>query len=404
MIVVIADDISGATEIAGICWRFGMITQVQRQFAPGKEIEILVINTNTRSVEEDAARTAIETLAHQISDTNILWCYKKVDSVMRGHVCAELEVLMRTLQKQRAVLAPSNPSKGRTIVNGHYRIDNLPLHETDFVNDPQYPTTSSLVTDLLDVSHRYPILVLKHNTYQGHEKGIIVAEAERLEDLSHWATKVDQNTLAAGSSDFFSAVLEEKTGHKKMKSDSQVVHAVGPKLFVCGSASEYSREAVRNARRLGIKVCAMPNSLLDYATPARSLIDQWVEDVVDALHADDRVVIAIPQPVVKDVQLSNKLSTYMATLVESVIGRSPIRELILEGGVTSEAVLSRLGWTTLKVLGEYGPGVVQLCMSGRENLLVTIKPGSYPWPEEIWNQPKKGESDGQRNRNAGSDS
>jgi len=392
MIVVIADDMSGATEIAGIGWQFGMISQVQRRFKPGKEIEILVVNTNTRSVEEDAARTTIETLAHQISNTDILWCYKKVDSVMRGHVCAELEVLMRTLQKPRAVLAPANPSKGRTLVNGHYRIDNLPLHETDFVNDPQYPATSSLVTDLLDVSRRYPILVLNHNTYQGHEKGIIVAEAERLEDLSHWATKVDQNTLAAGSSDFFSAVLEEKTGHKKMKSDSQVVHTVGPKLFVCGSASEYSRQAVKNARSFGIKVCPMPDPLLDNATPIRSLIDQWVEDVIDVLSADRQVIIAIPQPVVKDAQLAHKLCKYMATLVESVIGRATIRELILEGGATAEVVLSRLGWTTLKVLGEYGPGVVQLCMSVRENLLVTIKPGSYPWPEEIWNQPKKGVS------------
>ena len=392
MIVVIADDMSGATEIAGIGWRFGMIAQVQRRFMPNKEIDIVVVNTNTRSVEEDAARTIIETLAHQISNTDILWCYKKVDSVMRGHVCAELEVLMRTLRKPRAVLAPANPSKGRTLVNGHYRIDNLPLHETDFVNDPQYPTTSSLVTDLLDISRRYPILVLNHNTYQGHEKGIIVAETERPEDLSHWAAKVDQDTLAAGSSDFFLAMLEEQTGHKKLKSDSQVVHATGPKLFVCGSASEYSRQAVKNARSFGIKVCPMPDPLLDNAAPIRSLTDQWAEDVLDILCTDGRVIIAIPQPVVKDVQLAHKLSTYMAKLVESVIGRATIRELILEGGATAEAVLSRLGWTTLKVLGEYGPGVTQVRISGRANLLVTIKPGSYPWPEEIWSQPKKGVS------------
>jgi len=383
MIVVVADDMSGAAEIAGIGWRFGLVAQIQMRFAPDHGVDLVVVNTSTRGATEDVARGIVGTLAHKVNDTDVLWCYKKVDSVLRGHVCAELDVLMRALQKPRAILAPANPSKGRTIVDGRYCIDHRPLHETSFANDPEYPASSCLVTDLLDVSRGCPVLVLRHSAYQGHEKGIIVAEAESQEDLSHWAARIDGSTLAAGGSDFFSAVLEQRTGPKRVRSASEVVRPAGPKLFVCGSASECSRQAVRRARRLGIPGCPMPDPLLGHVTSPGPLTDQWVEDVLDALRVEGQAMVAIPQPVVKDAQLAHRLSAYMATLVEAVVGRTIIRELILEGGATAEAVLARLGWTTLKVLGEYGPGVVQLCMSGQENLLVTIKPGSYPWPEGI---------------------
>jgi len=82
----------------------------------------------------------------------------------------------------------------------------------------------------------------------------------------------------------------------------------------------------------------------------------------------------------------------MATLTEAVVRRTAMGELVLEGGATAEAVMARLGFRTLKVLGEYAPGVVQLNVAGQEDLLVTVKPGSYPWPVDIWNQCSEGTS------------
>ena len=383
MIVVIADDLSGAAEIAGIGWRFGLTAQVQRRFSPEDRIDVVVVNTDTRSVGEDVARTTVGALARELNHVEMLWCYKKVDSVMRGHVRAELEVLMNTLGKPRTILAPANPSNGRTLVNGQYRIDNRPLCETDFANDPQYPARSSLVTDVLGGSRDCAVLVRKHSDYPGHENGIIVAEAESQDDLSDWAAEIDERTLAAGGADFFSAVLRERVGPGPVRYASEVIRKAGPKLFVCGSASECSRQAVKRAPDLRVPVCPMPDPLLGDIASSRPLIDQWAKDVLDALHFDGQVIIAISQPVVKDVQRAQRLSDHMAALVESVVGRTPIGELILEGGATAEAVLARLGWTTLDVLGEYGPGVVTLRMPGRDGLLVTIKPGSYPWPEAI---------------------
>jgi len=392
MIVAIADDLSGAAEIAGIGRRFGLTAQVQRRFSPEDGIDVVVVDTDTRNAGQDVARATVGALARELNDAGMLWCYKKVDSVMRGHVRVELEVLMNMLGKPRTILAPANPSRGRTIIGGQYRINNRPLHETDFADDPQYPIMSSLVTDVLGVSRECAILALRHSDYQGHEKGIVIAEARNRDDLSHWAARIDESTLAAGGADFFSAILQERSDAKLARPASETTGGAGPRLFVCGSASEYSRRAVRRARSLGVPVCPMPDPLLGHIASSAPLIDHWAKDVLDALRAGGQALAAIPQPVVQDAELARKLSGHMAVLVESVVGRTIVKELILEGGATAEAVLARLGWTVLNVLGEYGPGVVRLCMPDRRNLLVTIKPGSYPWPAEIWSQPEGGAS------------
>jgi len=327
-----------------------------------------------------------------LNDVDTSWCYKKVDSVLRGHVCAELEVLMSTLQKPRTVLAPANPSKGRTIVGGQYCIDNRRLHETDFANDPQYPAKSSLVTDLLNASGDCPVLVLKHDACQRHERGIIMAEAESPEDLAEWAAEVDEDVLAAGGSEFFTAILDARTGSRRFRVAFEVIPAAGPKLFVCGSPSDHSRQAVKRAQRLGIPVCPMPDALFGRVASPEWLAEQWMEDVLNALSREGRAIIAIPQPVLKDRLLAYELSVHLAALVESVISRTIIKELILEGGATARVVLDRLGWQALEVVGEYGPGIVQLCASDRRETLVTMKPGSYPWPAEIWSQHGEGTS------------
>ena len=73
----------------------------------------------------------------------------------------------------------------------------------------------------------------------------------------------------------------------------------------------------------------------------------------------------------------------MAALVQRVLGQTRIHELFIEGGATARAILDCMGWETLTVLGEYGPGVVRLSVQGPEGQVVTLKPGSLPWPEGL---------------------
>jgi uncharacterized protein YgbK (DUF1537 family) len=62
-----------------------------------------------------------------------------------------------------------------------------------------------------------------------------------------------------------------------------------------------------------------------------------------------------------------------------------IKELLIEGGSTAAAIINRLKFNRLIPVNQLGPGVIKLKAIGRENLFLTLKPGSYNWPANIWN-------------------
>ncbi len=385
MIVVIADDITGAAEIAALGWRRGLSTQVQMTPALKADADVLVVDTDTRSVTRDVARNTLTTLSDHIRAQPIQWCFKKVDSVLRGNVAAELEALMEVLGKRRTLLAPANPSKGRVIADGRYYVDGIPLDETEFAHDPEHPARSSLVTDLMNASKPCRIHVLSHAAYTGQETGLVVAQAKTTADLARWAECLDEHTLAAGGADFFHAIAEKRLAPAQRPPSPSLAPTGGPSLFVCGSRSEASRRAVAEASRRGVRVCPMPEALFQSHAPGdEHLLGSWAGDIVAALAASGCAIVAIGQADRHNAPSALDIRTQMAALVQQVVGRICLSEVLIEGGATAGAILRRLGWNTLDVIGEYGPGVVRLGVKGSPGQTVTLKPGSYPWPERIW--------------------
>ncbi|MBN2180575.1 MAG: hypothetical protein JW715_01580 [Sedimentisphaerales bacterium] len=384
MILVIADDISGAAEIAAVGREFGLETQIQIKPATSLSAELVVVDTDTRYRTGQPANDISEAL--KVYDTApVDWYYKKVDSVLRGNVSHELCAMMEVLKKNRMILTPENPSKARVISKGRYLIDGLPLHETDFARDPDYPAGSSSVLELLDNPSDCGVYLRTRQNYTGYEQGIVVAEAQNMNDLAGWSDFLDEHTLAAGGSDFFRAILNKKLSPNRIKPQISTVTVSGKKLFVCGSTSDVSKKAVAGAGDSGIPICYMPEELFKSSPVNGTLIKQWADNVLEALKVSDRVIVAILQPSVQDSELAESLRTKTAALVQVVLEAAKIRELFIDGGATAEAVLSAIDCLWFDTPVEYAPGVVQMHVAGQEDKYVTIKPGSYPWPEEIWN-------------------
>ena len=392
MIVVIADDLSGATETAGLGWRLGLRTQVQKRFNEAAGVDLIVVNTQTRAMALQEAVDTCEALAYRISRSRAAWCYKKVDSVLRGHVYAELRACMKRWNKPNAILAPANPSRGRLIANGRYLIHGRPLDQTDFANDPQYPVTSCRVMDLLHGDLECPAYSVPYDQYASDKTGICVADVTDLEDLEHWAACVDDNTLAAGGADFLAALLINRLADTEHRKSLTMEPITGQTLFVCGSTSESARAAVRAAEDQGIPVCRMPDSLVQVLSPDERAIDQWTRTVLETLETRGCAIIAVDRPVIRHPESPSQLASMMACLVQGVIPRTSLFELFIEGGHTADTIVERMAWGTLNVLGEYRPGVVCAAVPGGETLRVTIKPGSYAWPDNIWTHCTEGMS------------
>ena len=94
MILVIADDFSGAAEMAGMAFRHGMRAGVSTQRAHRMREGLLAMDTRTRMASSSRACQAIYTLFQGIDLDCVPWMFKKVDSVLRGHVRLEIENIL----------------------------------------------------------------------------------------------------------------------------------------------------------------------------------------------------------------------------------------------------------------------------------------------------------------------
>ena len=110
MIAVIADDITGAAEIAGIGFRYGLsvslLTDKSRVLSP---CDLLVYATDTRSMTEAEAVAETRTVAAYLHEQpGVGRIFKKTDSALRGHVEAELRALMDVLGLSRTLFLPDS--------------------------------------------------------------------------------------------------------------------------------------------------------------------------------------------------------------------------------------------------------------------------------------------------------
>src|ERR1700733_8695520 len=109
MIAVIADDFTGAAELGGIGLRHGLVTEVSTTVNAATDADLLVIAADTRSKGLSVAVEEMGIIARQLKVLQPLWIFKKVDSVLRGHVVPEINVMMDVLGWPLALLVPANP-------------------------------------------------------------------------------------------------------------------------------------------------------------------------------------------------------------------------------------------------------------------------------------------------------
>src|SRR5687767_5512248 len=103
-ILVIADDLSGAAELAGIGARHGLAVRLERDAPVAARDGLTVLDTDTRLVPQDDASEQVRRAVRHLRAADFDLIYKKTDSAFRGPILAELDALMDAFGRQAAVL------------------------------------------------------------------------------------------------------------------------------------------------------------------------------------------------------------------------------------------------------------------------------------------------------------
>lgn len=382
MIAVIADDFTGAAEIGGIALRLGWNAIIDTRVSQGYETEVLIIATNTRSRPPAEARIIIRELTLQLLSLQPQIIYKKIDSVLRGNVGEELLEQMLVSGKKRTLLIPANPSLGRVINDGIYYYEGVPLQQSTFSN-ARHRINSSRVVDLIGgPSEENTIVISKGDIMPA--TGLVVGNTIDEADLDHWAGRLDDETIMAGGSSFFHALLKKIKSRDQQKDSTSF--ALGEKIiYVCGSAFPLSRSVVEDARKAGQYVAYMPSQLFLKPQDREVLMQRWKEDILKGIDEYGSVIIAIDKiddPRVE--KLSSALSKAIATVVSSVMQCVKVGELVIEGGATASAIIDQLEYKKFCPVQELAPGVIRMKVEENKDVHLTMKPGSYTWPSSIW--------------------
>lgn len=374
-LVVIADDITGAAEIAGIGWRLGLRVNLvmyrgEETIAWPEPCDLLVFATDTRSMTEAKAVEETVRIAHAIKNTGCTHIFKKTDSALRGHIAIELRTLMEITGITCALLLPQNPSRGRIIEKGTYYIDKTPLNKTTFANDPEFPATTAKVSELL--FHKYSGTILTPRKRM-RKRGLYVAEAATIEDVKRRAGEIKEGILAAGGADFFTACLTAGGYTANAFTPFEGIRSKHA-LIVLGSTNSHSPADFSYVRRQDIVQYNIPAVLFYREAP-----QQWIEKMKRAYVRHDSLGLYINHPLRKGRDIALRLREEMGKVVVALLSERIPQELIIEGGATAFSILKRTAWSIFSVECEVIPGVIRMTPVRNPDITITLKPGSYPW-------------------------
>ena len=385
MIAVIADDITGAAEIAGVCLRYDLTVSFGIDTIPNEVADVCVVATDSRSLSESDAFLTHSQLAKAIYSQSPTLVFKKCDSVLRGYVLTELSAMLEENQPSKVLLQPANPATGRCIRNGIYYVGNEKIENTGFSIDPDFPATDSSVQSLLMQRSK------KHDTITSIHTGIIkklngqgvfIPDCNSIADLRESCKLSSDKTLLCGSAAFFEQILLEKGIAKTIIPDSETGLLLKNFLLIAGTTHPESQHFAKKLIQIGCPVEKFPEHLLqeelyenDFADWLLELKIKWNEAKMLSIGISDKPVV-FPNSVIELKSRLSRVTTYL-------LKNCDISELLIEGGATTYNILNTLSYTTLTPETELAPGVLRLKVNNADNLWLTIKPGSYPWPEKL---------------------
>ena len=392
VMIVVADDFTGAAEIAAAGFENGLCADVLRQSGlisdpeGDAQCQLCVFDTDSRLHSPQAARRTIDDLSPILdSVTAGELIFKKTDSILRGNVVAEIEAMLAATGRRRALLLPANPSSGRILVDRVYRIGNVPLDRTEFAHDPHHPARSADPLELLGSGERTAIRYCRLSD-PIPETGIVVCEASTQQDVSEWARQIGPKDIPAGGRDFFVATIQSKLS-SKTPTTRPPIELPGRALVIQGTRS-------RQAEALRATLAYHERDILEFAPldllappdAVARFLDRLGRDIAATINSGRLPILAARRDTTDDPDMPQRIQSAFAHLARHIWDRGQVEHFLIEGGATASSILDALDTQRLGVQQVWAPGVVTLAARDHSRTrLFTTKPGSYVWPDNLIN-------------------
>ncbi|MEN8841473.1 MAG: 3-oxo-tetronate kinase [Octadecabacter sp.] len=400
----IADDFTGATDIAGLLARSGVRVSlrigVPDQPPSGTSpFEVIALKSRTVPVSDAIAETRKAlTWLMTAGASQFFWKYcSTFDSTAGGNIGPVAEALMQDLGTYQTIYCPAFPENGRSIFMGNLFVGEQLLAESPMKDHPLTPMRDSnlmrllspQVTKAVGLTNRLTVAkgveavqasLAKH---RADGTAHVVVDAVANADLETIAAACRHMPLMTGGSAVAMPLpaLYLADGLLSADAPKQPAHDIdAATIILSGSCS-----VMTNAQVAAYIATGAPAYQLDPLT----LIQSGPQAVLDWLSKQDLVaapmIYATADPAsVKAAQAQLGVAE-VGALIERTLAACAVaardggaRRIIVAGGETSGAVTKALGVVQLDIATEIAPGVPwTYCVSDCKQIALALKSGNF---------------------------
>uniref|UniRef100_A6VYE0 3-oxo-tetronate kinase n=1 Tax=Marinomonas sp. (strain MWYL1) TaxID=400668 RepID=A6VYE0_MARMS len=400
---VIADDFTGATDIAGFLVENGMRT-IQVNGIPSANMEInadaVVVSLKSRSCPtEQAIEQSVAALkwlqAQGCKQFYFKYC-STFDSTTKGNIGPVTDALLDVLGEDFTIVCPALPVNGRTVFNGHLFVLGQLLSESGMRNHPVTPMTNSNLMDLMDAQSKGKTGLINYQSIEQGADAIIgefaelkaqgkryaVVDAFTAEHLNEIGKAVSSLKLVTGGSGLAAGIAKNWGEHLQDQTQAkQAGHpAKAPTVIFSGSCSVMTNKQVELYKAkasffaLDIEQCMSNenyvNEVFDWVI---SHANESLAPIVYAT-ADAEKLKTIQQQY--GAEASSQAVETLFSMLAIKLQDSGIRNFIVAGGETSGVVTQSLKVDSFHIGPQIAPGVPWV-KAINQDLSLALKSGNF---------------------------
>ncbi|MSV35787.1 MAG: four-carbon acid sugar kinase family protein [Bryobacterales bacterium] len=400
----IADDFTGATDLAGMLVKNGMRSAQMigvPAHTPPEGLDAIVVALKTRTTPaKDAVDASLAALAwlREAGCRQFIFKYcSTFDSTSKGNIGPVADALMAALGTDFSIACPAFPANGRTIFRGYLFVGDVLLNECGMQNHPLTPMTDANLVRVLQPQSKHKVgLVRQESVSQGAVEiqrafadvrqkgvGIAIVDAVSNADLTEIGYACRDLPLVTGGSGLAIGLAANFRAQGLLPAEGgagRLPHVDGHAAVVSGSCSLATQRQVAALKSVAPAFQIDPRQL----AAGNDVVSEAVEWAVPRLAAgppliyataDAEQVRAIQQELGAEragALVENALAAIARRLVDS-----GVRRLIVAGGETSGAVAGALGVTGLRIGEEIDPGVPWTVTMNHPALALALKSGNF---------------------------
>ena len=377
-VLLLADDLSGAVETSaafGVSGAGGLDVLLWPRLPDRIDAVSLCVDLDSRALRPGAARRRVAELLWRVPMGTLL--YKKVDSLLRGNVAAELKAVRSS--GRGMVVALAVPREARSVRGGVVHVGEDRLTESGVLGSARV-VHDRIADALAGIPTRE--LTIEQVRGAGLESLVAAALDEGAAAICDASTEADLDRIASAIAELaaqrpVAAVgaggLARSLGRLLAPTDAETTELVAAglpgrerptTLFFVGSRSERARGQVAALESSGVAhVVLGRGDVRDRETLAGS--------IRDALAGRAALLTLSPHE-----RWTRAETQALASVVANVVdeARETI-DIVLIGGATARQVLEALGTDRVTPLRELASGTI-LCATPRGHSVV-IRPGSF---------------------------